>query len=432
MTEAMKQMEIPVRKPQILLVDDEVAMVRSLELLLRPLGDIHKSYSVPEAEEVLTNSPIKIDCIVTDVNMPEASGLTLLDYIKRKAPEIPVIVMTAYSSVPQAVEAMQRGAFEYIVKPFENADLVQTVKHAIHKKGLVIGETEKLPEGWICNSQAMMQFMLKAQKLAETDSTVLILGETGVGKSRAARWIHEMSPRSKKEFLSVDGRAHEEDSPLLSRSLAKVGTIFIAEVFSLGSRAQDRLIEVLTEAKVRVLASSSSAPDLQSPPDFRSDLFAALTALTTKVPSLRERKDDFDALVREILSQLAATLKLKKLGLESRAAEKLSAHSFPGNIKELERILERAALQAKAGVISEEAIQFEISDFHQLLPFSIPVEDGWNRVHVLRTTLERELILRALEKYPDCSNTEIAAILGTTRRILELRMKDYQIRETSS
>jgi DNA-binding NtrC family response regulator len=423
--------EAPLRRPQILIVDDEVAMVRSLELLLRSFGDIHKAYSVPEAEEALA-SQTKIDCIVTDVSMPEASGLTLLDKVKRKSPEVPVIVMTAYSSVPQAVEAMQRGAFEYIVKPFENADFTDIVKKAIHKKGLIIGETKKLPEGWVCNSASMIQFMTKAQKIAETDSTVLILGETGVGKSRAARWIHEMSPRTKKEFLAVDGRAHEEDSALFSKSLSKVGTVFVAEVFSLGARAQDRLMEIITDEKVRVLASSSSAPELQSRPEFRSDLFSALTALTIKVPSLRERKDDFDALVREILSSLAETLKLKNLELESQAEKKLRAYACPGNIKELERILERAALQAKAGVVSEEAIQFETSDFQYLLPFSIPVEDGWNRLEFLRITLERELITRALEKYPHHSNTQIAAVLGTTRRILELRMKDHQIRESSS
>ncbi len=129
------EVEPTVVKPQILVVDDEVAMVRSLELLLRPLGNIHKAYSVPEAEDFFEQ---KIDCIVTDVSMPEASGLTLVEKVRKKNPETPVIVMTAYSSVNQAVEAMQKGAYKYIVKPFDNNEMLSTVRKAITKKGLVM------------------------------------------------------------------------------------------------------------------------------------------------------------------------------------------------------------------------------------------------------------------------------------------------------
>lgn len=415
-------------KPQILLVDDEVAMVRSLELLLRPLGDIHKAYSVPEAEEALAKNA-KIDCIVTDVSMPEASGLTLLEKVRRKSPDTPVVVMTAYSSVPQAVDAMHRGAFEYVVKPFENSELVDIVKRAISKKGIVQGETKKMPTGWICNSSAMVEFLEKAALSAQHDSPLLLLGEIGVGKSRAARWVHDNSLRSKKEFFSLDGRAHEEDSPLLSQSLSRVGTLFVAEVFSLSPRVQDKLMEYISEGKIRVIAASSSSPEFQSLPRYREDLFKALTAVALKVPNLASRLDDFEALVREILMTFAGKMKLKKLEIDSQGLMRLKSHLFSGNVKELERVLERAAIEAKAGIITEEAIHFQAPDLKQLMPFSVPVEDGWNRLEVLRQSLERELIFRALEKYPDHSNTQIAGILGTTRRILELRMQAYQIRE---
>lgn len=418
------------RQPQILVVDDELAMVRSLELLLRSCGQIHKAYSVPEAEELLARGT-KIDCIVTDVSMPEASGLTLLDLTKRKYSNIPVVVMTAYSSVPQAVEAMQRGAFKYLVKPFENFEMVEVVKKAISKKGFTLGETKKLPSGWVCNSQAMKDFILQAEKLAALESPVLIVGSTGVGKSRAARWIHEQSPRAKRDFVAVDGRAHLDDSALFGSAMSKAATVFIAEIFSLPKRAQDRLMEVIQEQKVRVIASSSSVPELQSLPGFREDLFNAVSAVSIKMPSFNERAADFEALVRENLERLTHKLKLKSLELEASAFEKLRAYGFPGNVKELERILERASLQARAGIIQPEALVFEDGNLRQVLPFTIPVEDGWNRIEVLRESLERDLIGRAFDQYPNCSNTEIAGILGTTRRILELRMKAYRIRENS-
>jgi DNA-binding NtrC family response regulator len=417
-----------VRRPHILVVDDEVAMVRSLELLLRPLGEIHKAYSVPEAEDCLAKDQ-KIDCIVTDVSMPEASGLELVDRVRRKALDIPVVVMTAYSSVPQAVESIQRGAFEYLVKPFENSEMVSVVKRAIAKHGIAYGGTKKLPQGWICNSRSMQEFLMKAERAAES-SCVLLLGETGAGKGRAARWMHEMSSRAKKEFVPVDGRAHDEDSALLSRSLSKVGTLFIAEVFSLSSKLQNRLMEILVESKVSVIAASSSAPELQSSQGFRSDLFSALTAVSLRVPSISERSEDFEALTYEALNSLSEKSKVSQLKIDDRAFTKLRTYSYSGNIRELETILERAALEAKAGVITEDNIQFSNSDLKQLMPFQIPIEEGWKRLELLSHSLEKELILRALEKYPDQSNTQIAAILGTTRRVLELRMKDYHIRET--
>lgn len=418
-----------IRKPQILIVDDEVAMVRSLELLLRPLGQIFKAYSVSEAEEVLARGEM-IDCIVTDVSMPEASGLELLDKIRRSAPEIPVVVMTAYSSVPQAVEAMSRGAFKYLVKPFENSEMTSVVERAISKKGIQYGESRSLPRGWVCNSRSMKEFILKAEKLTQSLS-LLLLGEVGVGKSRAARWIHELSARSKREFLSVDGRAHEEDSQLLQAPLDKVGTIFVAEAFCLSKRLQDRLMEILEAQKVAVIVSSSADPDFQTLPDFRRDLFEKLTTLSLKVPSLKERPEDFDALCELLLMELSQRLKIPALSLDSSALEKLRGHTFAGNFEELSGVLERAALESRGAVISEDSIRFSQADLRTILPFTIPVEEGWRRLELLHEALESELIRRALEKYPDCSNTQIAAILGTTRRILELRMKEYQIRETS-
>ncbi len=418
-----------VRTPHILIVDDEVAMVRSLELLLRPLGQISKAYSVPEAEEILAQAN-EVDCVVTDVSMPEASGLDLLKMIRKKSPEIPVVVMTAYSSVPQAVDAMQRGAFKYLVKPFENSEMTGVVKKAISKKGIQYGEGQTLPKGWICNSRGMKDFVVKAEKMKESFH-LLLLGETGVGKSRAARWIHEQSSRSKKDFFIVDGRSHDEDSPLLGSLSPKIGTIFVAEIFSLSKRLQDKLAEILEKKGVAVIGSSSSAPDVQMIPHFRKDLFEQLNTVSLKLPSLSERGDDFDALCQSILEDLSKSLRIKRLEIENGALQSLKSRVMPGNVDELERILERAALESPSGIVTEENLRVSDADLRSLLPFSVPIEEGWKRLELLHRSLESELINRALEKYPNYSNTQIATVLGTTRRILELRMKEYQIREGS-
>lgn len=413
-------------RPRILVVDDEVAMVRSLELLLRPLGQVVKAYSVPEALESLQE---QVDCVVTDVNMPEESGLNLLEKVRAVHPQTPVIVMTAYSSVPEAVEAMQRGAFEYLVKPFENDDLLDCVRRAIEKKGLVVGETQALPSGWVCNSDAMKTFVQKAEKLSLNDHPILIVGETGAGKRRAARWMFECR-FSQGELVVIDSYGQEQDHPLMRVRSDIVKGIYIAEVFALKASLQDRLVEILDEGKIKVFAGTSSSPDVQKGGSFRQDLYERLCEHILKVPSLAERSADFEALCYQLIASIAQRMRLKNLKLEEEAIRALKHHNYVGNVKELEKILERSAIETRTGRISEKDLQFERPDLSRQLPFSIPVEDGWGRLEFLHRSLEKDLIIRTIEKYPNLSNTQIASILGTTRRILELRMKTYQIRES--
>lgn len=422
---AVASREEAIRRPRILVVDDEVAMVRSLELLFRGVGDVVKAYSVPEAEEVLDT---EIDCIVTDVSMPEASGLTLLQKIKSRKLDIPVVVMTAYSSVPEAVEAIQMGAFEYLTKPFTNESILATVKKALRRKGLSAGETESLPEGWVCNSQEMKDFLVKAERLVSSPAPILIVGQVGSGKRRAARWIVEKR-KALKKFLSIEGPPREESHPLMDERMGAYSDLYIAEVFSLTRNLQDRLMELMTKNKLRVIAGSSAAPQIQNEGDFREDLRALLTRQVLKLPSLEDRKEDLEAVSLQLLESLKKTMRLSDLRLESDAIEAIHAHRFVENFRELEGVLQRAALESKTGVIRREDLRFRSEDLDGLLPFSIPVEEGWGRLEFLYRNLEKDLIQRALEKYPDASNTQIASILGTTRRILELRMKSYDIHE---
>lgn len=420
------QAEVQVRKPRILIVDDEVAMVRSLELLLRPVGDVYKAYSVPEAEEFLEK---KVDCIVTDVCMPEASGLTLLEKVKKACPETPVVIMTAYSSVPEAVEAIQMGAFEYLTKPFENNDMISTVKRAVEKKGITAGETRNIPDGWICNSESMHEFLNKAEKLAVNSSPVLLVGEKGVGKKRAARWMYERGRTKRSSFIALDAKMFEEDSPLLTYKFQKSTFVFISEVFSLSRRLQDKLTEMLREGRIKLIAGTCTSPSLQASEGFREDLYDILTTHVLHVPSLKERAADFEALCGQILESIRTRMKLKSLSLDQQALDLLKRQTFIGNVKELEQCLERAAIEARVETITEKDLKFQSPDLSQQMPFSIPVEGGWARLEFLNRSLEKELIERAIDKYPNTSNAQIASILGTTRRILELRMKSYSIRE---
>ncbi|TVQ79510.1 MAG: sigma-54-dependent Fis family transcriptional regulator [Bradymonadales bacterium] len=414
------------KKPKILVVDDELSMVRSLELLLRPLGDVIKAYSVPEAEEFLDQS---VDCIVTDVSMPEASGLKLLDSFRSRQPDLPIIIMTAYSSVPEAVEAIQRGAYEYLTKPFSNEEMLAVVKAAIQRRGLLAGETRQLPEGWVCNSIKMREFLSKAERLVESSQPVLIFGQTGSGKRRAARWIAERRG-ALKTFLSVEYPPREESHPILESSIEKYSDLYLAEVFSLSPRLQDRLMQLVEEKGVRLIAGSSSAPELQGGEAFREDLRELLQRQVLRLPSLEERREDVEAVCQQLLEAMRAEMRMPQLKLDEEALAALGSHRFVENFRELERILQRAAIESKTGLIRKGDLQFRETDLDQILPFSIPVEQGWGRLEFLYRGLEKELIERAVKKYPEASNTQIASILGTTRRILELRMKSYDIQES--
>jgi DNA-binding NtrC family response regulator len=421
----LRMMEEKPVLPKILIVDDEVAMVRSLELLLRPMGEIYKAYSVPEAVEFLDR---EIDCIISDVNMPEESGLNLLEKCRESRPQTPVIIMTAFSSVPEAVDAMQRGAFEYLMKPFDNRELLSCVRRAIQKKGLSLGASACLPSGWICNSQAMKEFVIKAERMAKHAEPVLIIGETGTGKRRAARWMFEQTG-SQLDFLSIEHHGPDSEHPLMRFDNKRFGGLYVAEIFSLSSKLQARLLEILLEGSTKIFGGSSVTPDWQKNEGFGSDLFQAFSIQVLRVPSLRERGDDFDALSRQLLESIAKKMRLKNLEIDDAASQKLRSHDFLGNVKELELILERSAIETKTGKIGFSDLIFESPDLTRQLPFSIPVEEGWGRLEFLFQSLERDLILRAVDKYPELSNTQIASILGTTRRILELRMKSYQIRQ---
>ena len=414
------------RDAQIVVVDDEVAMVRSLELLLRPIGQIKKAYSVPEVVEILDRGG-EIDCIVTDISMPEASGLSLLEELKRRDLPVPVVVMTAYSSVPQAVEAMKRGAFQYIVKPFENREMVEAVQSAIQKKGLSLGASPSLPQGWICNSMAMKDFASKLERLV-AEPFILLSGERGVGKSKAARWLHEQSRRSKKDFRVIDARSHGDDLSFKEISPKKMGTLMVAEVFNASSTLQNQLMEWIQDQDFSIVATSSILPELSSLTNFRADLYERLKLAVVRIPSLKERAEDFEALVSYFLKEIGERYRID-LSVDNEALVFLRTRTFAANTRELMTTLQRAALQTKSGVISKSMVEGELTDLSDLLPFSIPVEGGWPRLQAFYQSLEKELIQRSLEKYPDISNTQIAEILGTTRRILELRMKDHEIRE---
>jgi len=416
-----------IRKPRILVVDDEVAMVRSLELLLRPVGDVVKAYSVPEAEEVLADS---IDCIVTDVQMPEGTGIELLEKVRKKNPDIPVIVMTAYSSVPQAVETMRRGAFEYVMKPFENKDLLASVKRAIERKGMVVGGGSlSIPAGWVCNSEAMKNFILKAEKCALAGGPILLVGQRGAGKKRSAEWMHERrlaKPKKDAEFMIWPALGRENTK--LETSLSRYSSLYVEEVFNISSAMQDRLMQILDEGKIFVVVGTSSSPELQTLPNFRRDLFEKLSTQVLHIPSLKERDADFEALVRQLIEDIRSRMKLKELSVDAQALKALREHTFVGNVRELESVLERSALEIKRSVIGLGDLRFETPDLSRQLPFTIPVDEGWGKLEYLARSLEKDLIERAIQKNPDASNTQIAHILGTTRRILELRMKAYEIR----
>jgi len=377
----MKQPEVDAAPDQrrCLVVDDEPIMVELISRLLRREGlEILSAGNGPEGLALLANN--LVDVMLLDYNMPGMNGLEVLKQAKRTAPGVVVVFMTGQGTVKTAVEAMKRGAFEFLQKPFEdNALLALTVRRALEYRllqernrrleGMVSGEVN-FPD-LIGTSAAMQRILRLAPRMSEIDSAILIEGESGTGKEVLARVIHFNGPRKLKPFVPVDCGAIPEgiieselfghvkgsftgaasDAPgLIAQSDG--GTLFLDEIGELPLNMQTRLLRFLQQKEVRPVGGTKAAPvdarvmaatnrDLKQmvkDKTFREDLYYRLNVVNLKLPPLRERKDDIPALLRFFLDKHGLRMKTK-VSLSPEAFQYLLRYSWPGNIRELENIV---------------------------------------------------------------------------------------------
>jgi len=447
-------------KKTILVIDDQDLMRESLQESLERFGYSVRAFSNGK-DAVKSFLEGGIDAVITDLKMPEMSGLDVLNRCKQIAPDVPVIVITAFGTVETAVNAMKQGAFDYIKKPFEPDEIDMVLRNAVERRALM-AENEYLRAriaedrqvSFVTGeSKAMKAIVAEIDKIAATSSTVLLSGESGTGKEVIARTIHAKSPRAGNPFLAVNCAAlsaglleselfgHEKgaftgaDKMRKGRfELAHGGTILLDEVSEIDINLQAKLLRVLQErefervgssdtrkADVRVIATTNR--DLTKAVregKFREDLYFRLNVLPLRVPPLREHIDDIGALVAHFIDKCAATVGRRLKGIAPEAFRKLEEYHWPGNIRELENIIERAAVLAAGDKI-------EVCDIS-------PSLDGGRMMSIASdvqiTTvdeMERRLITAVLERF-DWHQKRSAGVLGIGVRTLRDKMKKWDLK----
>jgi two-component system response regulator PilR (NtrC family) len=455
-------------KPRILVVDDEPGLRDMLAILFRREGlDVALAPGFAAARDAVTNAPEPYAVVLTDLLMPDGNGMDLLSLVKQRTARTEVIVMTAHGGIETAIEAMKRGAYDFVTKPFATNELRALVHKALEKRAIV-AENERLRAQLVRErgrellgpSEAMRRIFELVQRIANARTTVLVTGESGTGKERIARAIHEQSDRRERPFLVVNCGAipealmeaelfgHERGAftgAVASRlgifREAESGTVLLDEIGELAPALQVKLLRVLQERKVRgVGASAEVAVDVRvlaatnrnveedvRAGRFRQDLYYRLNVIRVEVPPLRERREDVMALAEHFLARCAAEHNKDVRAYSPDARRALEGYAFPGNVRELENVVERAVALATGQTIGLGDLPREVSGaIAQPTPALIGLpEDGCNLDDVLGE-VERRLLLQALERAGGV-RTQAAKLLGVTFRSLRYRLQKHAL-----
>jgi DNA-binding NtrC family response regulator len=434
---------------RILVAEDDDLTLELLATVLRGAG--HEVTAVRDGREALTQiEHAPFDLVVADVQMPRASGLEILDALAARPTPTPLVLVTAYADPGAAMDAISRGAADYLAKPVDVVALRVTVARALERARLA-GENRELrtaavePKTLIGTSPPMLQLYKQIAQLAPTDTTVLITGESGSGKELVARMLHQRSARAAGPFVAVNcgglaeglleselfghergafTGAHAQRRGLFEQAAG--GTVFLDEVGDVPLKMQVQLLRVLQEGEVRrvggdaaihvdVRVISATNRDLSvevAEQRLRSDLYYRLNVVALHVPPLRQRGDDIDALARHLVSRHAARLGRPAPEVSPEALARLRAHAWPGNVRELENALARAVAMSSRGVILPE-------DLPDVVSGRRPTEDaaldrGWPTL----PELEQRYVDRVLERCGG-NRTDAANILGVDRRTLQ-------------
>ena len=449
----------------ILVVDDEPAQRELLGGFLAKRGwSVELAAGGDEALTILRRTPV--DLVLADYKMPDLSGIELLKASKQLNPEVPMVLITAYGSIASAVEAMKAGAYDYLAKPIELDELVHLVDRIAERQRL-LAEVQELRsqlrerfrfEGIIGDSGKMQEVLSLVARVAPTPSTVLICGESGTGKELIAKAIHYNSPRRDQSFVKVNIAAlpdtlleselfgHEKGAftGATERRIGRFeaahgGTLFLDEVGDLPLPLQVKLLRVLQERDIERLGSQSPIPvdirlmaatnqDLAQAVHarrFREDLYYRLNVFPIVLPPLRERREDIPLLVEFLLKKFASRLSKPLSTVSREAMDALLKYDYPGNVRELENILERAIILCR-----HEAIYLEDLPLHLRPPVSEAVETAGTPPASLPEVLdavERQMILRALERHGGVQ-TRAAAELGISERVLRYKLQKHGLR----
>jgi DNA-binding NtrC family response regulator len=448
------------RDRRILVVDDEAAQRGVLAGFLAKRGyDVLAAASGAEAMRQAAAHPI--DLVLTDLRMPDQSGLDLLGQLRRLNPDVPVVVMTAFGTVETAVQAMKQGAADYLTKPIDLDELDVLVARSLERRALESEnrelrhqlETRYRLQGLETANARMAEAINTAARAAASRATILIRGESGTGKELLARAIHLASPRARAPFISVNIAALPEtllESELFGHErgaftgadrehrgrfeLADGGSLLLDEIGDLPRGPQVKLLRVLQEqaferlggtrtlhVDVRVIAATNRhLESLVQSGDFREDLYYRLNVVAIDLPALRERREDIPLLVETFVTRFAAESQGRVTGISHEALDRLVKYAFPGNVRELENIVHRAAVLARGRLITTGDLPLHLAD----LPTETDDDAGSFVDRVTR--FERRLIADALSQSGGVQ-TQAARLLGMSERHLRYKLKKYDL-----
>jgi two-component system response regulator PilR (NtrC family) len=447
---------------RILVVDDDQGMREFMEIMLTKEG-----YSVTCAEEpakaINLCRKTDFDLVITDLRMPKIDGIEFLKAIKDKKPETIVILVTAYASGETAVNAMKEGAYDYVEKGGSIEELKKIVRAALVKKGLLT-ENEQLKKeqvedirfgGMIGTSREMMKVFATIKKVADTPANILILGESGTGKELVARAIHENSPRSKMPFNAINSGGIPEnlleselfgymkgsftgayaDKPGLFE-MARGGTVFLDEIGELPPVLQVKLLRVVQEKTFRriggaedikvdvriISATNQNLEEKVKKGEFREDLYFRLNVIPVHMPPLRERKEDIPLLTKHFIEKYAKEFGKEIRTISSYAMELLMNYAFPGNIRELENIIERGVAMESSNIILPENLVLAANAASGVQNFDVGITDAGIDLNAELEKIEKTMIEKALQKTKG-SKTKAAELLHVTFDSLRYRME---------
>jgi len=444
---------------KILIVDDEESLREVLTIMLHREG-YHVKSAADGAQALVRLNESRFDLIVSDIKMPKVNGIDLLKEIKERHPETLVMMITAFSSTEEAVEAMRQGAYDYITKPFQNDEIRLLIRNALEKSQLLKENTalkaelgQRLSFGsLIGKSRRMQEIYTLIERVADSRTSILITGESGTGKELVAKAIHHNSPRRDKVFVPINCGAIPEnllESELFGHEkgsftgatqskqglfeIASEGTLFLDEIGELPMPMQVKLLRVLQEQElrrvggtrnlkvnVRVVAATNKDLDVEVRDGrFREDLYYRLNVIHLDLPPLRERKDDIPELVKHFLVRYAGE---SPPLISEKLMQMLIGYDWPGNIRELENTIERCVVLGRSDELSEDCLPAQILQKKSMSTFDLEEfpEEGLD-LDAYLADIEKRLLQLALDKAGGVRK-QAATLLGVTFRSMRYRL----------
>lgn len=454
-------------KPRILAVDDEESIREFLEIMLKKEGyEVTTAEDGQKAVELLKKKTF--DMVISDLQMPNMTGMELLKYVKDNHPDLVFMIITAFGTTESAVEAMKLGAYDYITKPFKIDEVRIVIANALRSKDLEV-ENKQLKremqkeysfQNLVGNSEKMHQIYELVKRVSQSPTNVLITGESGTGKEMVAKAIHVNGPLKSKPFVTVNCGAIPEnlmESEMFGHKkgsftgaiqdkvglfeVADGGTLFLDEVGELPLSIQVKLLRAIQERVIRrvgatddqkievriIAATNRDLEDMIRQGTFREDLFYRLNVIHIRVPPLRERADDVVMLAKHFLQKYNHRLNRTVNGISDEAMKILKKYDYPGNVRELENIIERTvALETGATILPESLPPFVNTPSGRKLASTYEIEIGDDGIDLekIMGQMEKELLIKAIHKANGVKK-KAAKVLGITFRSMRYRCDKY-------